>query len=335
MRARRVLAGAVWSAFAAGCAGAGTGQAPTVRAEARPALAGTRGAAQAARGFILAPDAGERLTYCERPLTLTLKVDSSNAPATTLLAGVGELRGDEGIGRHRTADEVIYVTRGWGHAVVGTDTARLGPGSVLYVPPGTPHRLVSTGARPMTYFFALGPAASAAGFREAARRGCSGAAAPDGRAAGSTGVAAPAPAPLPDAAAGARAVAFDPGEGERITYCAFPLTLTAKVDTDAAPGARLMAGTGALRRGVEAATHARLDEIVLVTHGRGRAFTGSDTAAIEPGSVVFTPKGVPHGLINDGAGTLEYLVLFGGAGARAGYHALAAQPGPHCPAGGP
>jgi mannose-6-phosphate isomerase-like protein (cupin superfamily) len=269
-------------------------------------------------------------------LTLTLKVDSSRAPATTLLAGVGELRGDEGVGRHRTADEVILVTRGWGHAMIGADTARLGPGSVLYVPPGTPHRLVSTGAPPLTYFFALGPASSAAGFRQAAQLGCPGApAGVGGAAAGSSGAGGPVPAPLAAAAGSARSVTLDPGEGERITYCAFPLTITAKVDTNAAPGARLMAATGALRRGTEAATHPGLDEIVFVTHGRGRAFTGSDTAAIEPGSVVFTPKGVPHGLINDGAGTLEYLVLFGGAGSRAGYRRLAAQPGPHCPAGGP
>jgi hypothetical protein len=70
------------------------------------------------------PGTGERLPYCARPLVLTLKVDSATAPGTRLLAGVGELSGDEGFGRHRSADEILYVSRGWGYAMVGGDSCR-------------------------------------------------------------------------------------------------------------------------------------------------------------------------------------------------------------------
>ena len=327
MTTRRALAHVLCGLLAAGCASAVTRQAPAAGPVTPPAGGAAGAPAPLSRGFVLARGAGERLTYCGRPLVLTLKVDSANAPTSNLLAGVGELRGDEGIGRHRTADEVIYIAAGWGHVVVGADTVRFGPGSVMYVPPDTPHRLVGAGAEPVTYFFAMSPASSAAGFRRAAQLGC-----PDTAAGGS--------APAPGAAARepmttGRALAIAAGDGERITYCAFPLTITAKIDTDAAPGARLMAATGALRRGVEYATHPEVDEIVFVTHGRGRAFTGGDTVAIAPGSVVFTPRGVPHGLINDGAGTLEYLVLFGRSGSRAGYRRLAARAGPYCPPGVP
>lgn len=283
----------------------------------------------ATRGLILPPDAGERLTYCERPLVVVLKLDSATAPTASIIAGVADLRGDEGASRHRLADEVIYVESGWGQAIVGADTVRLGPGSVLYVPPDTPHRLTTAGDAPMRYFFALAPASSAAGFRAAARRGCgSEPAAPAGSAPAVRENAATSVAP-----SAVRPLGVDPGDGERVTYCAFPLTITAKVDTDAAPGARLMVATGALRRGEEAATHRDEDEVLYVTHGRGRAFVGADTAAVEAGSLVFTPRGVRHGLINDEGGTLEYVVVFGGAGGRAGYRALAMRPGPYCPAG--
>lgn len=277
-------------------------------------------------GLVLPPGAGERLTYCERPLALTLKVDSAAAPTTRLLAGVGELRGDEGIGRHRTADEILYVIRGWGHAVLGGDTVPLGPGSMAYVPPGAAHRLVSRGAAPMEYFFVLGPASSAEGFRRAAALGC-----PGGAAAAAARRATAAPPPPEPTADGRRAVWFEPGAGDRISYCPFPLVITTKVDSASAAGTRLTAAAGSLRRGSEVGTHAGRDEVVYVTHGRGRAFIGADTAVVEAGSVTFVPQGTLHGFVNDGEGTLEYVVVYGGGFSPAGFRRLAARPGPYCP----
>ena len=274
------------------------------------------------RGLILPPDGGERFRYCARPLVLSLKVDSVAAPGTQLVAGTGELRGDEGIGRHRTPHEVVYIRSGWGFAVVGGDTTRLGPGSVMYVPPGSGHRLVSTGAAPMDYFWVLGPASSGAGFRRAATIGC-----PDGP---------PAPTATASQTEGAREEAglvLAPGEGERITYCTFPLTITFKVDSVSAPGSRLVAAAGALRRGSEVGEHA-VDEVALVTHGRGRAFVGPDTMPVEPGSFMYTPRGARHGFLNDGSSTLEYVVVYGPFAAprsRASFRRLASQPGPWCP----
>lgn len=280
------------------------------------------------RGLVVPPGTGERLTYCQRPLVLTLKVDSSVAPTTRLLAGVGELRGDEGIGRHRTDDEILYVIRGWGHAVFGTDTVPLGPGSMAHVPPGVPHRLVSRGAAPLEYFFVLGPASSTSpeGFRDAARIGCADRATAVAASGTST-----APAPTVPITDGPRAVWFDPGDGDRISYCPFPLVITTKVDSASASGTRLTAAVGSLRRGAEVGTHADGDEVVYITSGRGRAFIGADTTAVEAGSVTFVPVGTRHGFVNDGGGTLEYVVVYGRGFSPAGFRRLAARPGPYCP----
>ncbi|MGI8843824.1 MAG: cupin domain-containing protein [Gemmatimonadaceae bacterium] len=125
--------------------------------------------------------------------------------------------------------------------------------------------------------------------------------------------------------------ALSPGEGERISYCVFPLTITAKIDSDVAPTARLTAAYGALRKGTESATHAGDDEVVFVVHGRGQAFVGSDTVAVEAGSVVFTPRGRRHGFINDGNDVLEYFIVFSEPGPRAAFRRFAARPGPYCP----
>ena len=316
--------------FFAVCAGTGHGQAaaPTSAAPVpRAIVAGRIGEPRAIPGLVLAPGAGERLTYCERPLVLTLKVDSVTAPTTRLVAGMGELRGDEGEARHGLVDEILYVIAGWGYAAFGSDTVPLGPGSVVHVPPGTPHRIVSTGATPMRYHFVVGPSASAAAFRHAAARGC---ASPQTAASGGAPPSVAPPTPNAEAAA-RRATVLAPGEGPRVNYCLFPLVITTKVDTTSVPVTRLTAAAGSLRRGMEVGTHPASDEVVLITHGRGRAFIGADTTAVEAGSVTYTPAGTTHGFINDGDDTLEYFIVYLASFGRSAFRALASKPGPYCP----
>lgn len=269
-----------------------------------------------ARGLILAPGAGERLEYCARPLTLTLKIDSLAAPFTQLVAGTGSIRGDEGLARHRTAHEIVFVRSGWGHAVFGADTQPLGPGSVVHVPPGTGHRFVRTGTAPLEYFWVLGPAASASGMRRAAMVGCAGGPATSA----SSGS-------LPDSG---RAFVVAPGDGERITYCDMPLTITAKVDSENVSGTWLRAAAGSLRRGSEDGVH-RVDEVVLITHGRGKAYAGQDTAAVDAGSVVYNPRGMRHGFINESNEPLEYFIVYADSRSRQAFRRRAAVPGPWCP----
>lgn len=273
-----------------------------------------------ARGVVVPPNGGDRLEYCVRPLTLWIKVDSVTAPTTQMVAGVGQIRGDEGIGRHRGRHEIVYIRSGWGLAVFGSDTTPLGPGSTMYVPPGWPHRLVSTSAEPMEYFWVIAPLGSAQGFRDAASIGC-----PGGPPAPP---AATAPLVMPDT--GTRPVIIPPTDGERIAYCDIPLVITAKVDETNARGTGLRAAAGVLRRGSEEGVHT-VDEVVLITHGRGKAFVGKDTVAVEPGSVTHAPRGMTHGFINEGTETLEYFIVYAGGGSREGFRRRASRPGSYCP----
>ncbi|HYW31550.1 MAG TPA: cupin domain-containing protein [Gemmatimonas sp.] len=320
--------------FLVACTSSGTGRSlqspsrsPALNAGIAGRTAETLGqATQPRTGLVLAPGAGERLTYCERPLVLTLKVDSVTAPTTRLVAGMGELRGDEGEARHSVVDEILFVVSGWGYAAFGSDTVPLGPGSVVHVPPGTSHRIVSTGAIPMRYHFVVGPSVSAAAFRRAAARGClSGPTS-------ASGALPPAAPPSPTAGAPwQRATVLAAGEGPRVNYCLFPLVITNKIDTTSVPATRMTAAAGTLRRGMEVGTHPAWDEVVLITHGRGRAFIGADTTAVEAGSVTFTPAGTTHGFINDGDDTLDYFIVYSGSFGRSAFRALASKPGRYCP----
>lgn len=274
-------------------------------------------------GLVVPVNGGTRMAYCSRPLTLTIKVDSVAAAGGSLLAGTGHVTGDEGPSRHRSSDEIMYIISGWGTIALGADTVPVGPGSLAFVPTGVSHRLVAGARTPIEYVFVLGTTA-ASRFQDAARIGCPGGPAPQVAPRGTT--------PTPNIApSGVRAAAFSPGEGERITYCLFPLTITAKVDSESVPGSRLNAAVGALRRGTEVATHRLHDEVVYITHGRGRAFIGSDTTAVEAGSMTFVPRDTRHGFINDSAETLEYVVVFSSSFSRARFVRLAGQPGPYCP----
>jgi mannose-6-phosphate isomerase-like protein (cupin superfamily) len=312
---------------AAACSTARSGSTPSTAVVAEPS------ASVAARdGYVVAPSGGERLDYCARPVTVTIKVDSVTAPTTRLVAGVAELRGDEGLGTHRGSDEVIYVLRGSGRAALGSDTASLGPGVLAFVPQGVTHRLVSTGIEPLVYFFAHAPRTSARGFRDAARVGCPETASAD-----------PAPRglgarnePLAPAVSDAppsrpRVVKHD--EGERLVYCDLPLVLTVKVDSGSAPGTRLRASRGLLTGPELGGVHRDADEVLYVTRGQGRAVIAGDTLPLEPGSTMFVAQGTTHGLYAT-SDTVEYLVVHSPQASAAGFRRRAARPGPHCPSTG-
>lgn len=270
-------------------------------------------------GIVVPPEGGVKMEFCSHPLTLVLKVDSANAPTTRLVAGFGQIRGDEGLGRHMTNHEVVYIRSGWGFAIFGNDTTPIGPGSVVYISPGRSHHFVSMGHEPLDYYWVLGPRRSGARFRDAAKIGCGGHPA----AAQSTPRAPDSNGPV---------LVLPPGVGERVTYCLFPLTITAKVDSETVTTSVLTAAAGALRTGVELGSHAA-EEVVLITHGRGRAISGADTVAIEAGSVVHNPGSITHGFINDGPDTLEYFIVYRWETphSRAGFRRLASRPGPYCP----
>lgn len=58
-----------------------------------------------------------------------------------------------------TEDELYVVMEGFGRIVVGDEDRRVGPGSVIFVPAGVPHRFVDIAERLVT-LVAFGPAES-------------------------------------------------------------------------------------------------------------------------------------------------------------------------------
>ena len=73
------------------------------------------------KGVVVPPGGGERFEYCARPLTLWIKIDSVSAPGTQLVAGIGHIRGDEGVGRHRGIHEVVYIPVSYTHLTLPTN----------------------------------------------------------------------------------------------------------------------------------------------------------------------------------------------------------------------
>lgn len=56
--------------------------------------------------------------------------------------------------------------------------------------------------------------------------------------------------------------------------------------------------------------HSDLEEIVIITSGKGKAFLGDKYISIEAGSLVFIPQQVWHGFDNTGTENIELLWLF-------------------------
>lgn len=58
---------------------------------------------------------------------------------------------------HAASDQWLYVLSGEGRAVVGSETAELGPGALLLIEAGEKHEISNTGDRPLetVNFYAL------------------------------------------------------------------------------------------------------------------------------------------------------------------------------------
>ncbi len=60
-------------------------------------------------------------------------------------------------------------------------------------------------------------------------------------------------------------------------------------------------------------THA-VEHGMYILHGRGRLILGGCEHAVEPGTALFVPPGMPHSLACDGDEPLEYVVIYAPGG---------------------
>ncbi len=62
--------------------------------------------------------------------------------------------------RHRTSEEIYFVTRGQGRMQLGDESFELGEGEAVLIPPGTPHCIHNTGDQPLHILCMCAPAYS-------------------------------------------------------------------------------------------------------------------------------------------------------------------------------
>lgn len=85
------------------------------------------------------------------------------------------------------------------------------------------------------------------------------------------------------------------------------------------------AGSAHLAMGLEAVdpgsqipvhVHPEAEEILFVYAGRGRARVGDREVEVGPETVIFVPKGTPHGLVNTSGGPVQLTWTFSPPGAH-------------------
>lgn len=113
----------------------------------------------------------------------------------------------------------------------------------------------------------------------------------------------------PPASAGTIAHA---GDGLRIPATPDGRTVTIKVDSELAQGVRMSMITEDLPPDsrIRVHLHEREDEIIFIRSGNGVATLGDREIPVAPGAVVYVPKGVWHGLHNNGSETLGMSAVY-------------------------
>ncbi len=110
------------------------------------------------------------------------------------------------------------------------------------------------------------------------------------------------------------AYVFGWGEGERIEMKGVkePRGWRILVDPKGARSTRLSMGTQEIPPGgrIPRHLHEREEEILFFHEGEGEAEVGGETHPVGPGSTVFLPVGVPHGVRNTGERPIRLVWVF-------------------------
>jgi len=58
---------------------------------------------------------------------------------------------------HVQTEEIYYILEGQGQMRVGEETAAVGPGDAIAIPPGSPHQITNTGPRTLKFLCCCAP----------------------------------------------------------------------------------------------------------------------------------------------------------------------------------
>lgn len=97
-----------------------------------------------------------------------IKVDGTNGGSTQLFMGYEDLPVGEAIQPHHHphADEIIFVHRGHGIAMLGDKKADVAAGATIYIPHGTRVTLRNTGTEPIAFAFVFADPTMSGYFRD-------------------------------------------------------------------------------------------------------------------------------------------------------------------------
>jgi mannose-6-phosphate isomerase-like protein (cupin superfamily) len=101
-------------------------------------------------------------------------------------------------------------------------------------------------------------------------------------------------------------------EGQRIPTTPDGRTITVKIDSESAPGARMSMITEDLPPNAEIRVHLhqREDETIFIRMGSGIATLGDRQIPVTAGAVIYVPQGVWHGLRNSGQEVLGMSAVY-------------------------
>lgn len=143
---------------------------PVPRALAEPTIV-----ASPATGLVLSESEGERRTRRPRAgglrdtgTPIIIKVDGANGGSSQLFMGYEDVPVGEAIQRHYHphADEIVFVHRGRGVAMLGDRRADIAAGTTIYIPHGTRVTLRNTGTIPISIAFVFADPAMSSWFRD-------------------------------------------------------------------------------------------------------------------------------------------------------------------------
>ncbi|MBW3564068.1 MAG: cupin domain-containing protein [Acidobacteria bacterium] len=126
------------------------------------------GAGSRVVGFVLQPQQGKKLFFCDAPgLNATVKSNSAQMGGIGVAVGTAEITHGSNFGVHKDEDEIVFIHSGKGNVVLGDKTIAAAPGTIMYVPRGVRHGFVNTGEAPFTFFWVVAPPGLADRFLEA------------------------------------------------------------------------------------------------------------------------------------------------------------------------
>lgn len=132
-------------------------------------------AASPAPGLVLGEAEGERRVRRPRPggqrdtsTPIIIKVDGTNGGSSQLFMGYEDIPVGEAIQRHYHphADEIVFVHRGRGIAMLSDRQAEVAAGATIYIPHGTRVTLRNTGTEPIGIAFVFADPTMSAWFRD-------------------------------------------------------------------------------------------------------------------------------------------------------------------------